>query len=147
MANQRAGSSGTKRAKYDLNVSKKLADEELEELLNSSDNEEIFGSEVEGDMSENNNSSDVNSDDEPLAKLVSTQDSAKVGLDWTDDLTSIRKVPFTKRQQPQGNDPIDYFNLIVDQNLLELIVEQTNLYAIEVLCLEGKSEKSRIAKW
>ncbi|CAH2009346.1 unnamed protein product [Acanthoscelides obtectus] len=48
---------------------------------------------------------------------------------------------------PGNNEPIDYFFLLFDQNVLSMIVEQTNSYAIDVFCERGKTEKSRISQW
>lgn len=47
----------------------------------------------------------------------------------------------------QGNAPIDFFNLLVTNDLLQMIITETNAYAEEVFLSETTKEKSRITRW
>lgn len=152
MADSEAGPSGIKKRKCDIPVKKALADEELIILANCSDDEELFLSDSDlGDNFGKSSSSEENSDDEPLANLVrNPTNPTNLTLNWNDNI-NIKKQPFVKTEQlleqPAGIEPIDYFNLIFDNAFLELIVNQTNIYAVEILCSEGKTEQSRISRW
>lgn len=46
-----------------------------------------------------------------------------------------------------GTRPWDYFNLLVHQEFLDLIVEQTNVYAEEVFLSKADKIRSRISNW
>lgn len=46
-----------------------------------------------------------------------------------------------------GDDPIDYFNLLFDEEIINLIVTQTNIYAEEVFLTKDSTPESRIASW
>lgn len=72
--------------------------------------------------------------------------------DWTDVPTEMKNFPFAKINEllvplPGNNEPIDYFRMIFDDEILNLIVCETNHYAEELFCLKGVSEKSRITRW
>jgi len=60
-------------------------------------------------------------------------------------------IPFSKSKGlkvfPQGNDPIDYFNLLFDDRLFELIVNETNKYAVQVFLSGSGGPSSRISTW
>ncbi|VVC28111.1 PiggyBac transposable element-derived protein [Cinara cedri] len=47
---------------------------------------------------------------------------------------------------PNGDNPIDYFNLLVTDKLLDILVEETNNYAIEIF-LNTVTDNSRISDW
>lgn len=49
--------------------------------------------------------------------------------------------------QPTGNKQIDYFSLLFTEELIELIVQETNVYAVEVFKAKSGSLTSRISQW
>lgn len=46
-----------------------------------------------------------------------------------------------------GDRPIDFFRMLVDDDFLNLLVEQTNIYAEEVYLSTGVHEHARISRW
>lgn len=71
---------------------------------------------------------------------------------WSNEPTNMRVFQFSKTNRllqpiPGNNEPIDYFRAIFDDEILNLIVNETNHYAEEVFMSEGISEKSRITRW
>lgn len=46
-----------------------------------------------------------------------------------------------------GNEPIDYFRVIIDNCFLQSIVKETNLNAVEIFLSSGGFENSRISNW
>lgn len=68
------------------------------------------------------------------------------------DTGMLRKFPFKKQQKllvpiPGEGRPIDFFKMIIDDNFLQTISEQTNKNAVDILCQPQTSEKSRITEW
>lgn len=70
---------------------------------------------------------------------------------WCITTNGLRPITFTKVNKLlvpiPGNKPIDWFNLLVDEVLLQNIVSYTNSYAIETFCGSTLSPNSRINKW
>lgn len=48
---------------------------------------------------------------------------------------------------PGNNEPIDYFRAIFDNNILDLIVRETNNYAETIFLSASTTDKSRITRW
>ncbi|KAG5881418.1 hypothetical protein JTB14_004513 [Gonioctena quinquepunctata] len=48
---------------------------------------------------------------------------------------------------PGSNEPIDYFRMLFDDVLLNLIIDETNYNAEEIFVRKGVSEKSTITRW
>lgn len=46
-----------------------------------------------------------------------------------------------------GNEPKDYFRAIFDDDFLDLVVRETNIYAEAVLFCKNMSESLRITRW
>lgn len=73
------------------------------------------------------------------------------GYTWNNRKPSVTRIPFTKtkteRKDPQGNNPIDYFNLLFDDNLFKLLVNETNRYAVHIFLTGSGSSTSRINEW
>jgi len=63
----------------------------------------------------------------------------------------VTRIPFSKfkglKVFPQGNDPIDYLNLLFDDKLFEFIVNETNKYAVRVFLSRSGGPSSRITTW
>lgn len=79
------------------------------------------------------------------------RDHPSPNFEWADS-GPLKEIQFKKQQKllvpiPEEGKPIDFFQLIFDDNFLRSIVEQTNAYAIEVLFSPGTMEKSRITTW
>jgi hypothetical protein len=47
---------------------------------------------------------------------------------------------------PEGNEPIDYFKLLVTDSIFDLIVEEINAYALDIF-LNQTHKSSRINNW
>lgn len=81
----------------------------------------------------------------------SSQIYNSTNFNWsTDPPANIEYFEFTAtpglKCLPNGDKPIDYFNLLVTDELLDILVEETNIYAIEIF-LNTVSDKSRISGW
>lgn len=48
--------------------------------------------------------------------------------------------------QPEGDQPIDFFNLLLTSDFYSLVVKETNNYAAD-LYMNRSSDKSRISNW
>lgn len=71
--------------------------------------------------------------------------------DWANDSVSQNEMKifdFIKRQEllvpKQGNSPLDYFFLLVDEGFMNFVVQETNKNAVSVLSMSC-TEKSRIS--
>ncbi|KAL4132042.1 hypothetical protein QTP88_009263 [Uroleucon formosanum] len=69
---------------------------------------------------------------------------------WVDDKPSINKINFNENSglkvQPEGDQPIDFFNLLLTSDFYSLVVKETNNYAAD-LYMNRSSDKSRISNW
>ena len=64
----------------------------------------------------------------------------------------MKNFPFSKNNDlllpiPDNNEPVDYFRMIFDNNILNTIANETNHYAEEIFCSKGVAEHSRITRW
>lgn len=71
---------------------------------------------------------------------------------WNDTSAGMKHIPFQKRaglliDAGENTTPYDYFRLLLDDNLLELIVRESNSYAENIFLNEGTYEHSRITRW
>ncbi|XP_062526946.1 uncharacterized protein LOC101741752 isoform X5 [Bombyx mori] len=69
---------------------------------------------------------------------------------WSIDPGCMKKIDFTKEQEllvPPPTDPYEAFRLIIDNELLDLIVRETNLNAARVASSENVKQTSRIKSW
>lgn len=121
-----------------------LSDKQLSRMLNESENE-YSSSESETDGSEDD--SEMASEDN---LLVNNRNNRRItGEQWFNNPRQNQQILFIQnyglKVQTTGHDAIDYFNLLVSNNFYNLIVEETNLYAVEIL--SKSSEDSRISYW
>lgn len=69
---------------------------------------------------------------------------------WTETSEGTTQIPLTKVNQllvdSPGQEPYDWFRLLVDDELLNIIVLQNNNYAVEVLSVSS-GHCSRISAW
>lgn len=86
--------------------------------------------------------------------LLSEEDIPEIrhgisAVHWGSNPVQVPLIPFIGnaglKKQPVGHEPIDYFDLLVSDDFYNFIVEEINLYAVEVLSIS--SEKSRITNW
>ncbi|XP_014361145.2 piggyBac transposable element-derived protein 4 [Papilio machaon] len=69
---------------------------------------------------------------------------------WSSNPTSMKIINFTKKQEllvPPPTDPYEAFRLLIDDELLDLIVRETNANALRVGSAENVKRKSRIKNW
>lgn len=89
-------------------------------------------------------------DDDNYCKNNNDTSSASMTDTWQDAVL-LQKFPFTKNKGllvpiPRDRNPIDFFDLLVDVDFLNLIVQETNQYAEECF-LSGVANNSRITLW
>ncbi|XP_025190988.1 piggyBac transposable element-derived protein 4-like [Melanaphis sacchari] len=69
---------------------------------------------------------------------------------WLSDPANANYIPFTAtpglKCVPEGNAPIDYFRLLVTDSFFDLLVEETNAYALDIF-LNQTHESARINNW
>lgn len=69
---------------------------------------------------------------------------------WTETTEGMKQITFTKINELlvdlPGQEPYDWFRLLLDDELLNMIVMQTNNYAVEVL-VDSSGPRSRISEW
>jgi len=164
-----AGPSGVDRSRSPIKKSMKthiLSDAELLDIL---ENDKWISSEEEFDVeSEYNYSSDSDDGENEGNDLQNIVMSDYVGsggnevgedfsemysstnFDWSADSQNVNHFEYTAtpglKCLPNGDQPIDYFNLLVTDELLDFLVDETNIYAIEIF-LNSVSDKSRISNW
>ncbi|KAF2898280.1 hypothetical protein ILUMI_07896 [Ignelater luminosus] len=117
--------------------------EASDDSFDSSSSDEDFDPLESGGVSDKEDS-----DGKDVATPVSNTDNAIV---WTDPpLLNRQYFVFSETsgllQQPTGNRPADFYNLLVDDKFYDLIVEQSNIYAEEVF-VSSVAAKSRITEW
>ncbi|XP_052738468.1 piggyBac transposable element-derived protein 4-like [Bicyclus anynana] len=69
---------------------------------------------------------------------------------WSSDPSSMKSLEFTKEQEllvPPPTDPYEAFRLMIDDELLDLIVRETNANAIRVGNAQNVKQNSRIKSW
>lgn len=139
-----------------------MTDEELLSMLENS--EDDFGLSSGADLGEGD-SGDDDVDPESTHQVVQTniteqQEEDNIsdtpvpstsGYTWSNRKPTLTRIPFTKSKglkvYPQGSNPIDYFNLLFDDKLFELLVNKTNKYAVHVFLSGSGSSTYRINEW
>ncbi|XP_068623829.1 piggyBac transposable element-derived protein 4-like [Battus philenor] len=69
---------------------------------------------------------------------------------WRSMPHSMKVIDFIKKQEllvPPPSDPYQAFRLLIDDDLLDLIVRETNTNALRVVSEENVKQKSRIKNW
>jgi len=120
-----------------------LTDEQLLALLQESDiDDEDSDFEVDTEESDSEDNLLTEADTPEIRHSISAEH-------WSSNPVQVPLIPFIGnaglKVQPKGHEPIDYFDLLVSDDFYNFIVEETNLYAVEVLSLS--SDKSRITHW
>ncbi|CAG5032513.1 unnamed protein product [Parnassius apollo] len=83
----------------------------------------------------------VRLDDQPSGEGASSS--------WSTQGT-MKNIEFTRTQEllvPAPSDPFEAFRLLLDDNILDLLVRETNANAIRVLKAPGVKQHSRIISW
>lgn len=74
----------------------------------------------------------------------------RTNFNWFTDPPNIEYLEFTVmpwlKCLPNGDKPIDYFNWLVTDELLDLLVEENNIYATDIF-LDTVSDKAKICEW
>lgn len=136
---------------------KNLTEEEvLEHLTNDHSSDEDYISE---DSSSSSDSEEAETIDAILSEVQELTDNRILLPDiqhqvtktqWRDS-DNMQKFEFTQRQKllvtVAGDKPIDFFKMLVTDDFLQTIVDESNNYAAEVLFRPGTREQSRITKW
>lgn len=71
---------------------------------------------------------------------------------WLDETSSMRNIHFNETSKmlvevPPNGKPYDYFKLLVDDDFLNNIIEETNKYTMDLFFAKGGSVRSRIFQW
>lgn len=144
------------------NIKKYGTNEELLNILENLDEDFNFSSEsdlgegdsadedcdLEGDKNPSIENEIVNNNAVFRTQPVERQSNNYV---WVNDPPHVTKVLFSKdtglKIQPPGNSPIDYFSMLFTDELIESIVEKTNLYAVEIVLASSGILTSIISQW
>lgn len=128
-------------------VNPAMTDEELLRMLENSDDD--FGLSSGTDLGEGD-SGDDDVDPEWSLPIVQPEEDNQIisdvpiistsGYTWSNRQPIVSHIDFSKSKGlkgfPQENEPIDYFNLLFDDRLFELIVNETNKNAVQVFYLD-----------
>ncbi|XP_049770505.1 uncharacterized protein LOC126109529 [Schistocerca cancellata] len=152
-----------KRKTQDTRNVQKLTDAELLRILEESDSETELASEEDGvESSEESDGAEfvldetvemaVNPSDREMAEGVVTRDNAAdTTVAWEREPVGMINCPFIKNEglliQPTENTPLDYFRLLLTDEFLLTVVEETNRNAIELFLSAGTKGQSRINCW
>lgn len=103
-------------------------------------------SEEELDSGSENNDWESDTEDDEEIEVLSANNSVLV---WSTNHPNTEHIDYTAKQGikslPKGDKPIDYFNLLVTDKLLDIFVEETNAHAVNIFFTS--SENARISKW
>lgn len=91
-------------------------------------------------------------DDIPLPDHSHNNSPSRQGATstWSSNPISMKIIDFTKKQEllvPPPTDPYEAFRLLIDNDLLDLIVRETNANALRVGTAENVKQNSRIKNW
>lgn len=139
----------------------------IEHMLFESDSDENYdfsdsGSEYNimdpsqaADDSETSESDDNDPADPGNEHNISTQFNnafGEMGIRWLEEESDMPNFNFTKQNEllvsiPGNGNPIDYFFLLFDENFIQLLVDETNMYAEKEFLRIGGAPRSRISTW
>ena len=110
--------------------------------------EQNANSDSDLDFSESESEEDQNEGEEDAEEEVSDEDADPDELRWSDQLSPFRIPDFVeasgiKFQLPDNPTPVDFFSAFVGEDLLNKIVQETNLYARQKLA----DSPARLAKF
>lgn len=101
--------------------------------------------------------SDNQIDDEAVVADIVQSDHDDLNLEaivttWQDNPTDMKTFNYETNNQllvpaPENGEPFDYWRLLVDDDFLQRIVDETNIYAEEIFLAHGAAERSRISAW
>lgn len=139
----------TSRKKVRLDKQKPCSDEQLLKMLeNSSD--EFDESDEDFDIENEVVSDSEGWDDSNILTAVQTTAAAPAVPLWLPERPQVTQIPFRGntglKAGLDAREPLDYFNLLFDDHFFQLVVENTNSYAVEIL-VNSTSDQSRITRW
>lgn len=116
-----------------------LSDSQIEREIENSDLEDDLFSDVED--SDTDSESDMEDDGTRVYNPI-----------WTDQSQDPTELIFRKQNKllvpiPGDNKPLDWFLLLIDDELLQTIVAKTNRYAFDFFCGPTTEPQSRIHRW
>ncbi|CAG5047416.1 unnamed protein product [Parnassius apollo] len=114
-----------------------ISDEQLLQILEDPDenyDDDIF----DADFIENMNHSDNDSDTSIVSEDELVPRNTEEDQEWSNHYRQTRRInfegnPVGLKIQPEGSEPIDYFNLVVTNECLQMIVEKSNENASQIL--------------
>lgn len=97
-------------------------------------------------------SSESNNDDVPLLDHSRNNSHSRQGITntWSTNPSSMKIINFTKEQEllvPPPSNPYEAFRLLIDDELLDLIVRETNANALRLGTADNVKPKSQIKTW
>lgn len=94
--------------------------------------------------------SDSDSEDNNVFGIQPPPSLPSTSRRWSNIVTQAQEIPFTGRPGMKvdmpGREPIDYFNVLANDDFYNIIVRHSNTYALEILA-HSEGEKSRITRW
>lgn len=144
---------------------KKFSDLEIEKILNDFSEDDSFqdpdnnfsdDNDGENGASSCDDAADADEDDNVLEEDCTTE-AADTNELWSNNVSKLHRFPFTgieglKKYIPgtgSSNDlrPIDVFLSFCNQDVFELIVEETNRYAHQMISKRALTRSSRMNRW
>lgn len=122
-----------------------LSDEQLLQLLDVSENE---NSSSESETESCEDSSEMSSEDNVPVNNKHFR-PVVTGYKWFNNPKPSQPIIFSQNSglkvQTAGHKEIDYFNLLVSDNFYNLVIDETNFYAVEIL--SKSSVQVHISHW
>lgn len=108
-----------------------------------SDDEDIQYAEIRNGGGQNN----INIEDTQDEDAQAPQLHQRV---WLENPPDVQKIPFSGdhglKVDMEGNQPVDYLNLFMNDHFFEFLLEKSNNYAVDILA-NSTSDQSRITSW
>lgn len=130
-----------------------LSDEEKTSGWYDSDDDDEEMNAVTEIVTDDNQLEYVHPDDVNTHSQLTKSKKSKIPIvTWSENPPNTpTQINFVRQQEllqlPEGDSPMDYFNLLVDDSFYELVTCETNIYATEVFLSHGTKEHSRISRW
>ncbi|XP_050504786.1 piggyBac transposable element-derived protein 4-like [Diabrotica virgifera virgifera] len=148
-----SGSNSNKKIKLDMK--KKLTEEELLRLLETSDEE--FSDFLDSDSEYLPESEDEIENTLPTALIEDTEDTPNLLVDvdesdkWKENFDGMKNFPFLKHQEllveVSDNNPVDFFRMLLTDECLQQVCDETNRYAEHIFLSNAGATHSRIFDW
>uniref|UniRef100_A0A6P7GC80 Uncharacterized protein LOC114335812 n=1 Tax=Diabrotica virgifera virgifera TaxID=50390 RepID=A0A6P7GC80_DIAVI len=136
-------------------MKKKLTEEELLRLLETSDEE--FSDFLDSDSEYLPESEDEIENTLPTALIEDTEDTPNLLVDvdesdkWKENFDGMKNFPFLKHQEllveVSDNNPVDFFRMLLTDECLQQVCDETNRYAEHIFLSNAGATHSRIFDW